>query len=329
MATPKFHDLLVKSTRPQTADGVAITFSVPEALKETFTFTPGQYLTLRATIDGQDVRRSYSICSAEGAEGLEVGIKRVEGGLFSNYAFGLEPGDSVSIMPPQGRFTAKVGGTHHYVLFAAGSGITPCLSIAKSVLEAEPESTVTLVFGNSNTATVMFRDDLDILKDRYTGRFMLSHVLSREQQDADILNGRVDGALVETLQKRGLISVELSDAIYICGPQEMIENVSQTLQRLGVEEAKIRFELFTTPDSAHRKPPQKVDTATSDANVDIIIDGGHKLIAADARQDTILTAARKSGIELPFSCAGGMCCTCRCKVVSGEVSMDVNYSLQD
>ena len=321
-----FHELTVSRVRPQTADGVAVAFDVPDDLTETFRFRPGQYVTLRAEIDGEDVRRSYSICAADHAGHLEVGIKRVEGGAFSSFAQALKPGDRVEVMPPQGRFTAAIGGRHDYLLVAAGSGITPCLSIASSVLHGEPDSTVTLVYGNRSAATVMFREEVDGLKDRYPARFRLFHVTSREQQDVGFLNGRVDGERIRALAERGLIDPQAFDAAYLCGPEAMIEEVAAALRELGMAEDAVRFELFTTAGA--KPPPVRREAVAEGATIGIVIDGSRKSVAIDGTQ-TVLSAAQSAGLDLPFSCAGGMCCTCRCLVTEGEAAMDVNYSLED
>ncbi len=332
MPAPRFQQLDIAAVRPQTDAGVALTFAVPATLREEFAFTPGQYLTLRATIDGEDVRRSYSICSSScDAAILEVGIKQVEGGLFSNYAMTLAAGDSISVMPPQGRFTATIGGRHRYLLVAAGSGITPCLSIAKSVLANEPDSHITLLYGNRTTASVMFRSDLDALKDRYLERFSLIHTLSAERQDVELLNGRLTDHKLKQLIDADLIHPEHCDRIYLCGPQKMIEQCRQALIDGGIPEEKVAVELFTTDQSraqTGRAAPTRAVDAQSGATVTIIHDGASRDIIVDGTRDTVLAAAQRAGMDLPFSCAGGMCCTCRCKIVSGNASMDLNYSLE-
>ncbi len=239
-------------------------------------------------------------------------------------------------MSPQGRFTAEIGGTHEYLLLAAGSGITPCLSIAKSVLAAEPGSSVTLLYANRNSASVMFLDDLNDLKDRYTTRFTLLHVMDEEVQDVEIMNGRLDAEKLETLASHGLIDPAKADAIYICGPEPMILSASAALAALGVTKDRIKFELFTPapgstpaltpkPKTANGKAP---NGSGHGASVDIILDGARRTIKVDAATDTVLSAAQKAGLDVPFSCAGGMCCTCRCKIVEGSASMDQNFSLE-
>ncbi|WP_420409963.1 2Fe-2S iron-sulfur cluster-binding protein [Hoeflea sp.] len=337
MAAPRFHELEIASVRNETPDAVAISFAIPEELEDVFDFLPGQYLTLRADVDGEDMRRSYSICSQLSDRGHRtVGVKRIADGRFSSFAQTLKAGDRIEVMPPQGRFTAKIGGRHDYLLLAAGSGITPCLSIAKSVLSGERDSTVTLLYANRNSASVMFRDDLNDLKDRYTTRFTLVHVMDEEAQDVEIMNGRLDAEKLENLASLGVIDPKSADAIYICGPEPMIRSASAAMAALGVGEDRIRFELFTpAPGSAPKPAPVKekpdavpANEATQGAAVEIILDGARRTIRVNAQSDTVLSAAQKAGLDLPWSCAGGMCCTCRCRIVEGRATMDENFSLE-
>ena len=337
MAAPRFHTLEIAAVRNETPDAVAISFAIPEDLSDTFAFVPGQYLTLRADIGGEDMRRSYSICSPLSETGHRtVGVKRIEDGRFSSFAQTLKKGDRIEVMPPQGRFTAEIGGDHDYLLLAAGSGITPCLSIAKSVLAGEPDSTVTLLYANRNSASVMFRDDLNDLKDRYTTRFTLLHVMDEEVQDVEIMNGRLDAEKLESLAKLNVIDPKSADAIYICGPEPMIRSASAAMATLGVDADRVRFELFTPAPGAKPAPaplPTKTNGAAVNgdkhgASVEIILDGARRTIEVDAAQDTVLTAAQKAGLDLPYSCAGGMCCTCRCRIVEGAATMDENFSLE-
>jgi len=333
MAAPRFHTLEIAAVRNETPDAVAISFAIPEELSDTFAFVPGQYLTLRADIGGEDMRRSYSICSPLSETGRRtVGVKRIEDGRFSSFAQTLKKGDRIEVMPPLGRFTAEIGGDHDYLLLAAGSGITPCLSIAKSVLAGEPESTVTLLYANRNSASVMFRDDLNDLKDRYTTRFTLLHVMDEEVQDVEIMNGRLDAEKLEHLANLKVIDPKAADAIYICGPEPMIRSASAAMAALGVDADRIKFELFTPAPGAKPAPARTngaaVNGAKHGASVEIILDGARRTIEVDAAQDTVLTAAMKAGLDLPYSCAGGMCCTCRCKIVEGAATMDENFSLE-
>lgn len=326
----KFHDLKIADIRRETPDAVAIAFEPPADAD--FSFTPGQYLTLRAEIDGRDVRRSYSICSPLGAPRLEVGVKRVADGRFSSFVHEkLSVGDVIRVMTPEGRFTAPIGGAHDYLMIAAGSGITPVLSILRSVLEGEPESTVTLVYGNRDTASIMFRETLEDLKDRHLGRFNLIHVLSREAQDVELLHGRIDADRLRALAATGAIDPAKADAIFLCGPGEMIDSLSGTLADLGARPDRIRHERFTpAEDAAPPRPPSEAATkaAESGAEVEAVLDGArHKFRIAEPGQK-VLDAAHAAGLELPYSCAGGMCCTCRCKIVEGAGEMEVNYSLE-
>jgi ring-1,2-phenylacetyl-CoA epoxidase subunit PaaE len=332
MAAPKFHTLTIIETRQPSTGSTALKFAIPDDLKDSFTFTPGQYLTLRAKSGDEDIRRSYSICSARSDPQLEVGIKQVEAGKFSNFATKLKTGDTLQVMPPAGRFTAVIqpDQSHDYLLLAAGSGITPCLSIAKSVLEEEPNSSITLVYGNQSTATVMFRQDISALKDRYTDRLRLFYALSREPSDLHFLNGRLSGEMVAALCGKDLIKLNQFDAAYICGPHEMIEDVRASLRSMGMAEDRINVELFTTGDAPKPVPLKKPsEKTTNGVEVEIILDGKRNSVQVDPDAETVLAAAQGAGLDLPFSCAGGMCCTCRCKIVEGKAAMDVNYSLQD
>lgn len=329
MATPTFHEMTIAHINRDTADTSIISFDIPDALKEDFTFIPGQYLTLRAEVDGVDTRRSYSICSALGDPYLSVGIKRIDDGVFSNFVMGLEEGDTLNVMTPQGRFQAPIGGKHHYLMLAAGSGITPILSMTASVLEHEHHSHITLCYANKQINSVMFRDEIDDLKDRFMTRFSLAHMMTGEVQDVELFNGRLDAEKLETMATKGLIRPEECDAIYICGPQGMIESLSAKLEEMGVDKDRIKFELFTpaTPTNP-KKTPSKADDSTADkTKVNIIIDGSQRTIWMD-EDDLLLDVAAQAGLDLPYSCANGMCATCRCHVAEGEGEMRQNFSLE-
>ena len=348
MPAPRFHDLPVAGVRALTDDAVAVRLAVPEPLREAFRHLPGQYVTLRATIDGSDVRRSYSISSAAGAtgdaapDGFEVGVRRVPGGAFSTRAATLAFGDTLAVMPPEGRFVARPGEVRNAVLVAAGSGITPCLSIASSLLARDPDARVTLLYGNRDVASIMFRSELDALKNRFLERFVLIHATSREPQDVAFLNGRVSADMLDALASRGLVDVDAADGIWLCGPAPMIEGVTGWLAARGVAPERVHRELFaaTGAATAPRRPDAATGAtgatspATSDddpeagASVEIVLDGTRRRIRVDGARETVLAAATRQGLELPFSCAGGMCCTCRCRVVTGAATMDANYSLE-
>ena len=327
MAKPRFYDLTISAVREDTASSVELSFDIPLMLKSVFAFVPGQYLTLRADIDGVDVRRSYSICSPVGSAVVSVGVKSIAGGAFSGFALGLKPGDVLRVMSPQGRFTAPIGGRHNYLLLAAGSGVTPIKSIAQSVLQGEPESTITLCYANRNTDSVMFRQAFDDLKDTYLMRFLMTHVMDEEAQDVALFNGRMDAEKLNTMATRGLIVPLEYDAIYICGPQPMIEAASEALQALGVAEDRIKFELFTPSSPLPIAGSAAAATAREGALVEVVLDGarrGFRMVAGEM----LLDAATQSGLELPYSCANGMCATCRCKLAQGQGTMMQNFSLE-
>lgn len=330
----RFHALTVKALRRETPESVSLAFEVPEALREAYRFAPGQYLTLRAEIDGQETQRSYSICSGLDDGEIRVAIKRVEGGRFSCFANdNLDEGAEIEVLPPDGRFVAALDAraAHDYVAFAAGSGVTPILSIVKSVLEREPESRFTLFYGNRATASIMFREALEDLKDRFMERFTLVHLLSREGQDVDLLHGRLDGARVAELARAGLFDPTGADALFLCGPGDMIEQVQSALTQLGAAPERIRTERFTpAPDAG---PPRAASQAAEavaarGAEIEAVYDGLRHRFRLEAGDPNVIDAAHRQGIELPSSCKGGMCCTCRAKVIEGELEMATNYSLE-
>ncbi len=335
----RFHDLKLADVRRETADSVSLAFEVPDEDRAAFVFTPGQYLTLRAEIDGHDVRRSYSICSGVNDGELRVAIKRVDGGAFSSFANDdLKPGDTLGVMPPDGRFLAPLDASRarSYVGFAAGSGITPVLAILKSVLEVEPLSRFDLFLGNRNTDSIMFRAALEDLKDRYPGRFSLTHVLSREPREADLLNGRIDAGKCRTILA-ALINPARVDGFYLCGPERMIAELRETLQGEGVPAERIHFELFTPSSDAaaaaaetrHARQARlkAAPDAENAATVTVILDGASSTLTVPRDGDSILDVALKQRPDMPYACKGGMCCTCRARLVEGEVEMDINYTL--
>ncbi|MTJ05391.1 MAG: 2Fe-2S iron-sulfur cluster binding domain-containing protein [Sediminimonas qiaohouensis] len=320
-----FHELTIREVRAETPEAVAITFEMPEQGNADFAWKPGQYLTLRDTVDGEDMRRSYSIASLPGKP-LTVGVKRLEGGVFSTHCQGLKPGDRIQVMRPEGRFTPR--GEDSLVLIAAGSGITPMVSIAADALARGAE--VTLIYGNRNTDTIMFREALEGLKDRYVDRFTLIHILSREPQDVELLNGRITGEKIAALGRAGAVDLDGAQGIYLCGPGDMIDDVAETLQGQGIERERLHFERFFQDGEAPRKPRSAEAEAAAEAgvSVEVVLDGSRRRFNVQAGDDTVLAAAARQGLELPYSCKGGMCCTCRCKVTEGSAEMAVNYSLE-
>ncbi|MFC4669355.1 1,2-phenylacetyl-CoA epoxidase subunit PaaE [Seohaeicola nanhaiensis] len=320
-----FYDLTIRDVRRETDDAVAISFDVPDVLAEAYDFAPGQYLTLRAEVNGQDIRRSYSIASAPG-EPLTVGVRKIADGTFSSFAHGLQPGDTISVMPPEGHFTCT--SERNIVLIAAGSGVTPMISIAAAALARKAR--VTLVYGNRTTDSIMFREALAALKDRYIDRFTLLHILSREPQDVPLFNGRISGEKIEQLARAGAVDLDHADGIFLCGPTEMIRDVTETLRARGIRSAGIHYELFYVDGEPQRKPrSQEAESAAQrGVAVAVVLDGSQKEFRFDSGDENIVGAAARQGLDLPYSCKGGMCCTCRCKVVEGSAEMAVNYSLE-
>lgn len=323
-----FHTLTVESVRQETRDAIVVTLAVPPASADKFSFIQGQYLTLRADIDGEDLRRSYSICSGIDDGALRIGIKRVAGGRFSTWAQdALVPGATIEAMPPQGRFHLPIerGSARHYVGFAVGSGITPILSILRSVLSAEPASRFTLVYGNRASSGVMFGQELADLKDSHLERLSIIHVMSREPQDIDLFNGRIDGAKCREIMTRWL-SPGSVDAAFICGPEDMTHEVSGVLEDLGLPRPAIRTELFGITRPAR---PAETGAGSGTVRATAVIDGRALAFEMAKGAETLLEAALRQGIELPYSCKAGVCSTCRARLVEGDVDMDVHFGLED
>jgi ring-1,2-phenylacetyl-CoA epoxidase subunit PaaE len=327
----KFHPLPVARVERETRDAIAITFAVPESLREQFRYQQGQHLTLRTDIDGHDVRRSYSICSSVQDDALRIAVKRAPGGVFSTWANdALAPGATIDVMPPMGHFNVPLdpAAARHYLGFAAGSGITPLLSIVKTTLTAEPRSRFTLFYGNRASGTVMFKEELAALKDLCMDRFNLVHVLSREAQDIDLLHGRIDRAKAEALLAHW-VRLEQIDAAFVCGPEGMMDAAVGALKARGFPEEKIKIERFAASIPRHTHVPRPLPQAHSECEVTVLIDGARQSFLVEKATENILEAGLRSGIELPYSCKGGVCSTCRCRLLEGEVDMDVNFALED
>lgn len=328
--TPKFHALTVLEVKRETEDTVSVSFDVPDELTSDYSFLSGQYLTLRTSIKGEDTRRSYSLCSAPFEKEWRVAIKKVENGLFSTFANEeLKAGDQLEVMTPTGNFSLKldVERSRNYALFASGSGITPVFSIAKTALKEEPLSTVTLFYGNKNFNSIIFREELEALKNSYMERLRIIHVLSRESLGNDIQKGRIDKDKADRLYKAFLKGEEI-DAVYICGPEEMILGVKESMIANGIEKDRVHFELFTTPGKKSA-PKEAITTGPNiSSNVSVILDGDQLDLALDSSGETILDAAQKAGADLPFACKGGVCCTCKARILEGTARMDVNYALE-
>ena len=328
----RFHRLQVAKVERETREAVAITFAVPPALAEPFRFIAGQHLTLRADIDGQDVRRSYSICSGVHEGELRIAVKRNPGGVFSEWANrSLEAGHELEVLPPVGHFNVPLSAENrrHYAAFAAGSGITPILSLVKTTLASEPGSRFTLFYGNRASGTVMFKEELAALKDTYLTRFNLVHVLSRETQDIDLLHGRIDRVKTDALIDNWL-DLDDIDAVFVCGPDGMMRAVAETLKARGFPDAKIKIERFATSIPKHEHRPAKVaEPGHTECEVTAVLDGVTRTFTLEKGNESILDAGLRAGVELPYSCKSGACSTCRAKLTAGEVDMDVNFALED
>ncbi len=329
---PKFHSLKVRELRRETHDCVSVSFEVPEELREEYKFLHGQHLTLKTKLNGEEVRRSYSICTSPNEADLRVAIKKVIGGQFSTFANeSLQAGDTLDVMTPMGSFHTDLDANQKkfYVAFAAGSGITPVMSIMKSVLETEPGSYFTLFYGNRNADTIIFRDQIENLKNQYLHRLSVHHVLSQEDPGAELFHGRITGEKCEAFCSR-LLDVEEVDEFFLCGPEPMIRSVQEVLQAKGVDRKKIHFELFTSPlgklgisEKKWTPPAQSIVS-----KITITLDGNTFTFNHPSTDVPILDAAQKKGGDLPYACKGGVCCTCKAKVLEGEAEMEVNYGLE-
>lgn len=328
----KFHELRVATVTPETRDAIVVTFATPPDHAEDFRYLAGQHLTLRAQIEGEEIRRSYSICAGAQEQTLRIAIKRVDDGQFSNWAAEhLKPGSTVEVMAPSGHFNVPLEpkSRRHHVAFVAGSGITPVLSLIKTTLTLEPHSRFTLFYGNRASSSVIFKDELEDLKDRYLSRLNLVFILSREQQDVELFNGRIDAAKCDELLRRWINPADI-DVAYICGPQMMMEQVQGSLMAHGVLKTRIKMELFGSalPRVPRAARPGKVK-GSEGCKVTVIQDGRTREFRLQKNSTSLLDAALEQGIELPYACKGGVCSSCRCKLIKGEVDMDANYSLED
>lgn len=327
-----FHNLAVREIRPETRDAVSIAFEVPEDLSDSFRFTQGQHLVVRTHIDGEEVRRSYSICAGVDDGELRIAVKRVPGGAFSTYAnTDLKVGDPMEVMAPSGQFFVPLDPQRagRYLAIAAGSGITPVLSIIKTTLAREPHSEFTLLYGNRSSASTLFREDLEDLKNRYMERFNLIFVFSREQQEVELYNGHIDSEKCARLFGRW-IDVPNLDAAFICGPQAMTETLRGQLREFGLPANRIHFELFGVSQPARkRQPAPDQATAADSSRVQLLHDGRVIEFDLPRNSQSLLEAGRAQGADLPFSCQAGVCATCKCRIIEGEVEMDNNFALED
>ena len=341
MTTDSPHQLQIESVEALTADSICLSFKVPAELAEEYRFAPGQYLTLEAPVKGagkdETLRRSYSICSGIGESRLRVAIKRVEGGLFSNHANDEFVADMhLPVSPPQGNFVVKLDPAQakNYMCIAIGSGITPILSIIKSVLETEPQSRVTLIYGNRNSASMMFREELSFLKNRYLQRLQWINIMSREDQGADLFKGRVDNRCGYLLQKNRLIDIGSTDEAFICGPESVMAELSHGFRLEGLADEHIHYELFAASAEDARLALEKAKKRVQEygeektSRVTIVADGRTIEFDLAAVGENILDAGMHQGLELPYSCKAGVCSTCKARLVSGQVDMDITHGLE-
>lgn len=328
-----FHSLKIKEIRQETADCVSVVFEVPDDLKKDFQFKQGQSLTMRTSLNNKEVRRTYSICSSPMDNEWRVAIKKVSGGLFSTFANEkLKKGDELEVMQPVGKFYTGLNPANkkNYLAFAAGSGITPVLSLIKTTLATEPQSSFTLVYGNKHRSSIIFFEELEGLKNKYIERFNLIHILSRERTDAPVNFGRITIDKLMELDK--LVNYKTTDDFFICGPEEMIFCIKGFLEARDIDPKKIHFELFTVPGEKKKSEvrSRKSESDGPRSRIAIKIDGRTIDFDLSLNDDTtILDAALRQGADLPFACKGGVCCTCKAKLLEGEVEMDVHWGLEE
>ncbi|MFD1551144.1 phenylacetic acid degradation protein [Putridiphycobacter roseus] len=324
----KFHLLTIDKVVKETSDTVSISFTIPADVKDDFHFKAGQYLTLKTTINNEDIRRSYSISSAPHEGTVTVAIKKVENGTFSAYAQNLKAGDQIEVLAPQGNFVLKSDGTKNYAFFAAGSGITPIISIIKNILNANNGSTATLFYGNKSGIETIYKNELDALASA-NNNFDLHYVLTREEGANDVLSGRINKAKIEAIDKAYLADKNIDD-IYSCGPESIIQAVNDYFVGKGKDSKNIHFELFTTPVKEVTGAENSSDEPIPDVNasVTVIIDDEEFQFDLSSKGKNILQAAQDADADVPFSCKGGVCCTCRAKVIEGKAVMDLNYALE-
>ena len=329
----QFHSIKVQDIYKETKDCSVVTFDIPDNLKQEFKYNQGQYLTLKTIIKEQEVRRSYSLCSSPTENKWQVAIKKIDGGLFSTFINdNLRTGDTIDVMPPNGKFFTKTNPAKpkNYIVFAAGSGITPILSIIKTHLTTEPNATFKLFYLNRSVKSIIFKEEIELLKNKYFGRFEIFHFLTKEFRNIELLNGRFTSDKLKVLSK-SIIDIPKTDECFICGPEEMIFLIRDELILAGLDKDKIHFELFSSGKTKVDKDRIKsiIEHKIKGTQV-TIIDGGKEFhFVMDDEFDNILDGAMAAGADLPFACKGGVCSTCRCKVVSGTVEMKVNYALDE
>jgi ring-1,2-phenylacetyl-CoA epoxidase subunit PaaE len=327
-----FHSLRVKKVEKETEDCVSIEFDVPAELKDVFRFKQGQNLTVKKTLNGEELRRNYSICTSPFDNKLKVAVKKVEGGSFSTFANEeLKAGEELEVLPPTGKFYTELNPSNKksYVAFVAGSGITPVLSIIKTTLQTELQSKFTLVYGNRTKNNIIFKEELEAIKDKFIDRFRVYHILSREKSDVELNYGRIDVAKLQLLFDK-VIDAKACDEFFLCGPEGLIFCVKGYLESRGIASDKIHFELFTVPgqkqSTAGSQPPANEEGEK--AKISVKLDGILFDFDLAYESESVLDAALKQGADLPYACKGGVCTTCKAKLIEGEVTMDVNWGLE-
>lgn len=328
----EFHKIKIADVYKETKDTVVVEFDIPKQLQDAFSFKQGQHLTLRKIINDEDVRRSYSLCSSPFDKKWKVAIKQIPNGVFSTFAnVELKSGDSIEIMQPTGNFYVDVEpqASKNHIAFAAGSGITPMLSIIKTHLLAEPNSTFKLFYLNKTVKSIIFKEEIEQLKNKFFGRFQVFYFLTKEKRDIPFLNGRFDKEKLAVLTKT-FIDIEDTNSCFICGPQDMIFLIRDHLQAAGLSKDKIHYELFFSGNPDDNKHIAEAIEQKKEGTEVTIIDGGTEFhFVMDDDFDTILDGALAAGADLPFACKGGVCSTCKCKIIEGEVTMKVNYALEE
>ena len=329
----QFHSIKIQDIYKETKDCSVVTFDIPDDLKTNFKYNQGQYLTLKAIIDDQEVRRSYSLCSSPIENKWQVAIKKINGGIFSTFVNdNLKTGDLIDVMPPNGKFFTPINTkkAKNYIFFAAGSGITPILSIIKTHLAAEPQATFKLFYLNRTVKSIVFKEEIEQLKNKHFGRLEIFHFLTKEFRNIELLNGRFTSEKLKTLTK-SIIDIPNTDECFICGPEEMIFLIKDELVAAGLDKDKIHFELFSSGNTVSDKARIKNIIEHKIQGTEVtIIDGGKEFhFTMDDEFDNILDGALTAGADLPFACKGGVCCTCRCKLISGTAEMKVNYALDE
>ncbi len=330
--TPGFHPLKILDVRRETPDAVSVRLQPPEDLAERFRFSPGQHLTLRAEVGGEELRRNYSICAAPD-EDLRVGIKRIDGGAFSTWAVeSLAKGQVIEAMPPHGSFTWRFSPETraHYLGVAGGSGVTPILSLVRTGLATEPQSRFTLLYGNRTSDAIMFLEEIAGLKDRYLSRLQVYHFLDQEMDDVDLFNGRLDAERLARVLE-GLVDPERIDVAFICGPGPMMDSAEAALTAAGLPQDRVMLERFTAgrPAEAILKAERALEARAAGLKVQITLDGRRRLVEFDPERKNILDSARAAGLPAPYACKAGVCATCRARLVAGKVQMKVNYGLSE